>query len=117
MIEHWVDFTQKHRKTLLHGDFKPYHPEAFYPVLEAESVDERIITVYQAGMAVDVGTPDRDVYVINATGAEGLVVDLESKPRKVEYYDLYGNVVAGAKLTKGVQRAAVPTSGYIKLIY
>ena len=117
VIKHWVDFTQKHRKTLLHGDFKPYHPETFYPVLEAESVDERIITVYQAGMAVNVGMPDREVYVINATGAEGLVVDLESKPRKVEYYDLYGNVVAGAKLTKGVQRAAVPTSGYIKLIY
>ena len=117
VIKHWLDFTQKHRKTLLHGNFKPYYPEAFYPVLEAESAEERIITLYQEGMAIKAGAADREVYILNATGADGLVVDLEAKPRKVEYYDLYGNRVAGKKLSKGVQRAAVPTSGYIKLIY
>ena len=117
VIKHWLGFSQKHRKTLLHSDFKPYHPEAFYPVLEAESAGERIITAYQQGMVIDAGSADREVYIINATGVEGLVVDLQAKPRKTEYYDLYGNLVAGAKLSKGVQHAAVPTSGYIKLIY
>lgn len=117
VVKHWIAFTQEHRQTLLHSDFRPYHPEAYFPILEAESDSERIITAYQEGMVVKAGEPDREVYIINATGAESLVVELQGKPRKVEYYDVYGNKVAGAKLSKGVQRAAVPTSGYAKLSY
>ncbi len=117
VVKHWIAFTQEHRQTLLHSDFRPYHPEAYFPILEAESDSERIITAYQEGMAVNAGEPDREVYIINATGAESLVVELQGKPRKVEYYDVYGNKVASKKLSKGVQRAAVPTSGYAKLSY
>ena len=117
VMKHWIDFSQQHRQTLLHGEFRPYHPEAYYPILEAESNSERVITAYLEGVVVKAGAPDREVYILNATGAEGLVVDLEGKPRKAEYYDMYGNRVAGAKPSKGVQRLAVPTSGYVKLNY
>lgn len=117
MVKHWIDFSQKHRQTLLHGDFRPYHPENCFPVLEAESKKERIITVYQEGVMVDAGEPNRDIYIINATGVEKPVVELQKVPRRVEYYDTYGNVVAGDKLVKGLQRADIPVSGYIKLIY
>ena len=117
VIKHWIAFSQEHRSTLLHGEFRPYHPEAYYPVLEAESAEERIITAYQEGFVVKTGAPDKAVFVINATGAEGLVVELAGKPKKVEYYDLYGNRVAGEKVAKGVQRISVPISGYIKLNY
>ncbi len=117
VIGHWLDFTQKHREALLHGEFRPYHPEARYPVLEGESDAERIITVYQEGMAVNAGKPDREIYIVNATGAKSLVVELQGKPRKAEYYDVYGNKVAEEKLSKGVQRADIPISGYAKLSY
>ena len=117
MVKHWIDFSQKHRQTLLHSDFRPYHPENCFPILEAESKKERIITVYQEGVVVKAGTPDRDVYIINATGAEKPVVELQKAPRKVEYYDTYGNVVAGDKLVAGLQRADIPISGYVKLTY
>lgn len=117
VMKHWIEFSQKHRKTLLHSSFLPYHPEAYFPVLEAESDEERIITLYQEGMVVDAGAADREVYLLNATGAEGLVVELQDKPRKVEYFDMYGNGVAGNKLSKGVQHAAVPVSGYVKLTF
>ena len=117
MVKHWIDFSQKHRQTLLHGDFRPYNPEICFPVLEAESKEERIITVYQEGVMVDAGEPNRDIYIINATGVEKPVVELQKVPRRVEYYDTYGNVVAGDKLVKGLQRADIPVSGYIKLIY
>lgn len=117
MVKHWIDFSQKHRQTLLHGDFRPYNPENCFPVLEAESKKERIITVYQEGVMVDAGEPNRDIYIINATGVEKPVVELQKVPRRVEYYDTYGNVVAGDKLVKGLQRADIPVSGYIKLIY
>ncbi len=117
VMKHWIDFSQTHRKALLHGEFRPYHPEAKFPVLEGESDEERIIAVYQEGMAVNVGKPDREIYILNATGAESLIVELQAKPRKAEYYDMYGNKVADAKLAKGAQRLAIPVSGYAKLIY
>ena len=117
VMRHWIEFSQKHRKTLLHSSFRPYNPEARFPVLEAESAEERVITLYQEGVVVNVGATNREVYILNATGAEGLVVELQEKPRKVEYFDMYGNSVAGNKLAKGVQRAAVPVSGYVKLSY
>ena len=117
MVKHWIDFSQKHRQTLLHGDFRPYHPENCFPILEAESKKERIITVYQEGVVVTSGTPDRDIYIINATGAEMPVVELQSAPRKVEYFDTWGKEVKGAKLAEGLQRVAIPVSGYVKISY
>ncbi len=117
MVKHWIDFSQKHRQTLLHSDFRPYHPENCFPILEAESKKERIITVYQEGVVVTSGAPDRDIYIINATGEEKPVVELQKTPRKVEYFDTYGNVVKGAKLVAGLQRAEIPVSGYVKLTY
>ena len=117
VVKHWLEFSQKHRQTLLHGSFRPYHPEACFPILEAESKMERIISAYQEGMVVKAGAPDRETYIINATGAEKVVVELEKKPKKAEYYDTYGNLVAGAKLAKGLQSVNIPVSGYVKLIY
>ena len=117
MVKHWIDFSQAHRQTLLHGSFKPYHPEVCFPILEAESKEERIITAYQDGIVVKGGLADRDTYIINATGTETLVVELLGEPKRAEYYDTYGNKVAGEKLAKGLQRVKTPLSGYIKLIY
>ena len=117
MVKHWIDFSQKHRKTLLHSSFKPYNPEAGFPIVEAESNEERIIATYQEGMVVNGGKADRDIYIINATGAEKVAVELTEKPKKVEYYDTYGNKVAGAKLVKGLQNVNIPVSGYVKLCY
>ena len=117
VVKHWLDFSLKHRQTLLHGDFRPYNPEACFPILEAESKEERIVTAYQDSVVVKAGEPDRDTYIINATGAEKVVVELEGKPKKAEYYDTYGNLVAGAKLAKGLQSVNIPASGYVKLIY
>jgi hypothetical protein len=48
---------------------------------------------------------------------EKVVVELAGKPKKVEYYDTFGNRVAGAKLAKGLQNVNIPVSGYVKLSY
>ena len=117
MVKHWIAFSQQHRNTLLKSAFRPYHPEAGCPIIEAESNAERIISVYQEGMVVNAGEADRDTYIINASGAEKVAVELVGKPKKAEYYDTYGNLVAGAKLAKGLQNVTVPVSGYLKLIY
>lgn len=117
MVRHWIDFSQKHRQTLLLGDFRPYHPENGFPILEAESKSERIITLYQEGVVVEAGTPDRDIYIINATGAEHPVIELQRAPRRVECYDTFGKQTVCKKLAQGVQRVEIPVSGYMKLSY
>lgn len=117
VIRHWLDFSQKHRTTLLHGKFRPYHPEVCYPILEAESTDERIITAYQDGLVVKAGAPDKDIYIINASGEEGLVIDLQKKPRRCSAYNVFGEPVSIPVPRTGLSRVSVPKSGYVIIEY
>ena len=117
VINHWLNFSQQHRETLLHGTFKPYHPESCYPLLEAESAQERILTAYQDGIVVPAGKPDKDVYVVNATGCAGVVIDLQQKPRSMTAYNVFGEKVKLPVPNAGLARVAVPASGYVVLNY
>ena len=67
VVRHWLEFSQKHRDTLLRGDFRPHKPHAGYPVVEAESESERIVALYVSGTVVKSGTLDKTVYLVNAT--------------------------------------------------
>ena len=111
VIRHWLGFSQRHRKTLMRGDFRPHQPQAGFPIVEAESDEERIIAVYTAGTMVSAGSLDKDVYVINATGDGSLVVELPTAAA-VEYFDTFGRKVSSAKVGAGLQRLNVPASGY-----
>lgn len=113
MLRHWIDFIDAHRTTLLQSDFRGYHPEAGYPVIEAWSDAERIITVYQDGNVAEVPDVNIPVYLINATGKNALYVDFGNAPRSIEVYDVYGDKTGVVKGNKGVQRIDVPESGYL----
>lgn len=118
VIRHWIDFTQQHRNTLLHGSLKPYHPEACYPCVEAESTGERIIAVYQDDVVAKAGPGNKPVYFINASMADSMVIDVPSAPKRVQVVDVYGNVKSTAPAVHpGLNRIPVPLSGYIKLEY
>ena len=116
MIAHWLDFSQRHRETLLKGDFRPRHFEAFYPVIEAESAAERIVAVYNDSVFASCGKPDKPVLVINATGGNLLVVDLQAAPSAVEAFDTFGKAVGQPVLKAGLNSVAVPQSGYLKIV-
>ena len=73
MIEKWIRFSQEHRQTLLHGRFTPRHPELQYPVIEAESDEERIIGLYDDGRVLEI--PDaKKTIVMNASGKDAFVI-------------------------------------------
>lgn len=74
VVKKWMDFARKHRQTLLMSDFRPYHPELGYPVIEAESASERIIAVFQDNAIVDKGDRGKKVYILNACGSEKVYV-------------------------------------------
>ena len=84
---------------------------------EGESADERIIGVYVDTMAVDCGSADKTVYLINATGAVKLTLRLAETPSRVEAFDTFGASAPSVSLEKGVQDAAVPPSGYLKVSF
>lgn len=117
VITHWLDFSQKHRLTLLKSDFRPYHPEANYPVIEAESAAERIVAVYDDMNYVPVGAADKPVYMINATGTGSVVVELAAAPVSAEAYNVYGEKVDVAVPAAGVSRVQIPESGYMVMHY
>lgn len=117
VIRHWLEFSQTHRETLLRSEFRPYHPEACYPVIEAESDDELIVAVYDDMSVPEMKTSGKTTYVINATGTPSLVLDMAAAPRKVMAYDVYGRETAVPEIAGGVQRVTVPESGYIKIEY
>jgi alpha-galactosidase len=111
VVRHWLKFTQDHRDVLMRGDFRPHQPHAGFPVVEAENAAERVVAVYLAGTLAQSGELNKPVYLINATSAKSLVVELPCAA-KVEYFDTFGMNVGSARVSGGLQRLDVPVSGY-----
>lgn len=114
MLAHWIRFSQKYREALLKGKFKPHYPASDYPLLEGESLNERVFCVYQSNLTVDIGAPDRQVIVVNGAFTDSVVLDLPSVPLKAEAFDTFGNSVPLQSLKAGVNRVNLPKSGYLR---
>ena len=112
MIAHWSRFGAAHVDALQRGKFKAYHPELAYPLIEGESDVERIFGVYAAEMSVSTGPLDKPVYILNATDADSLVVEIPSKAT-ITPYDTYGANGMGIPYEAGCHRVPVPPSGYL----
>lgn len=117
VIRHWLEFSKAHRDALLKGYFRPYHPEAGYPLIEAGNSDERIIAVYLDGYTVPVPSSGPPVsYVINASGDDSLVLDLDFSPTRAHVYDIYGNHIKSCRLKSGLSRITVPSGGHVRIL-
>lgn len=115
MLTHWINFINQHASTLLKSDFRPYNPEIGFPVIEAESNDERIIGVYQDNAVAKVSGDRKPTYIINSDAGENLYLDLEYTPESTTIFNVYGNKVGQAQLSAGLNKITVPQSGYILL--
>jgi len=111
MLAHWIGFAEAHRETLLKGRFRPHGFGLNYPVIEAESAKERIVAVYDGESVARCGRSDRDIYVINATAGDSLVIDSEDEG-EAEIYDTFGDAKGKARLNRGIQRVEIPHGGY-----
>ena len=112
MIAHWSRFGAAHVDALQRGKFKAYHPELAYPLIEGESDVERIFGVYAAEMSVSTGPLDKPVYILNATDADSLVIEIPAKAT-ITPYDTYGANGMGIPYEAGCHRVPVPPSGYL----
>ena len=114
VIRHWLAFSQEHRDALLKGRFTPHHAENGYTWIEGESASERIVAAYANDVCVSAGTADRPVYLVNATGGTGMLVDFAA-PGHVEFFDVFGNSSGETKVSAGVTRLPIPSSGYARV--
>lgn len=73
-MEKYIRFAREHRETLLRSSFRPLHPELNCPVIEAESKDEHIVAVFQDNAVIDVDPDEKRTYVLNACGADEVVM-------------------------------------------
>ena len=114
MMRHWIAWTTEHRDALLRGDFRPRSPELGYPMLEGASASERVLAVYEPGLCAAVPA-DREAWIVNATDTPSLLLNLAVAPVSAEAFDVFGDPVAVAAPVRGLQRAAVPPSGLLRL--
>lgn len=116
MLRFWLDFWSRHRETLMHGTLRPLHPMLNYPIVIADGADEQIVAVYNPGMTVPVDCiPGRRCLVVNASGAEELVLDLASRPVSAEVFDTTGRAGEAGVPESGLARVRVPLSGVLSL--
>ena len=69
-----IAFSQAHRRTLLGGTFVAHHPELGYPVVEAESAEERIVAVYAPDMVVHLPADGKRTFIVNGSFAPAVPV-------------------------------------------
>ena len=116
MIRHWIDFSQRHRHALLHGDFTPRHPELLYPVVESGDADERIVGVYGEDILVRTAEDSRPTYLLNATGADTLPVEFAAAADVVAC-DTFGAEAGRLQIdAPGIRRIPCPRAGYLKIV-
>ena len=115
VIRHWLRFSQDHRAALLKGGFRPHHAENGYTWIESWSDTERILATYAGNQVLPVPADGKTVYAVNATLEDSLVLDLAEAPATAEAFDTFGRSVGSRSLAKGLNRVAVPPSGYLRL--
>ena len=95
MVEFWLSFWTRNRGLLLDGDLKPWHPEAWFPLVEVSNEREQLAAVY-ANTVVELGDPLKEkLTVVNGTLEGRVILDLaeDAGPCKVQILDCQGQVV------------------------
>ncbi|MGN0832216.1 MAG: DUF4886 domain-containing protein [Kiritimatiellia bacterium] len=113
LLAHWIRFSQEHRDALLRGAFRPHHAGQGFPVIEGENGLERIVAVYAANVPAPC-VADRDVYLVNATGTGAILIEADAAAT-ASLFDVFGEPAGTARIAKGLQRLAVPESGYARV--
>jgi alpha-galactosidase len=119
MLRFWLDFWMEHRHTLLDGKLRPVSPELQYPVVTAESTNEKITVAFSSiilDSAVIGKLPDR-LILINATGGDRLILDLpeaEKSDWQLTIKSCNGHTIARQNVqftAAGLLSVPIPQSG------
>jgi alpha-galactosidase len=116
MVEFWLSFWTQNKGLLLDGDLKPWHPEAWYPLVEVSNEREQLVAVYAAGTVAELNDPLKErLTVVNGSLADRVILDLAhaAGPGKMQILDCQGQVVAeeDQNLAAGLVLLKIPPAG------
>ena len=73
------------------------------------------MAVYGSGTVAELGAADRDIYLLNATTDEDVVVDFGGENAQAEIFDTFGASAGKVQLMRGVQRVKMQKCGYLRI--
>ena len=117
MLSFWLNWLVEQREVLLQGRFMPYHPELNYPVISAVNGQKKVTAIYQANLVIDATRKSKELWIINASAENSVVLDISESPRETALWDTMGNPQKSPTLTKGLNKVTIPCSGLMKIVW
>lgn len=116
LLENFIGYWTKNREVLLHGSFRPLHPELNYPFISSESEGKRIAVQYAPMPYTDDGK-DCDLFV--CTGEGGLLLENPTgNAFSVSLRDCVGTVTEEVTVQPGsIVRLNVPPYGMARILH
>lgn len=111
VVRRWLGFSQAHREALLKGAFRPHHPEYGYTWVEGESDSETVTAIYEGGV-VAYCSAGKPLFLVNATGSDGLLAELPIRPVRFRVFDVLGRECPVSIPDKGLVRLPIPSGGH-----
>jgi alpha-galactosidase len=118
LLRFWLSFWLEHRNVLLDGRLRPLQPQAGYALVVADDREELVAAAYATELVALPHIPAR-AYLINATGASRLVLELKRPwSGTLRSRDCCGRLLCdeAAELPSGVTSLAVARSGLLELL-
>jgi len=121
MITFWIDYWNKNRDVLIHGEFKPQAPDALYPVITSSTNAKSITALYQdVYIKNDFDTPPKAIDIVNARRKTDVLL-FNGKDYgfyKYRIFDSVGRQTGEGKLRlkKGAIAVAIPPAGLLQLL-
>jgi len=114
LLKHYLDYWTENRDILLHGTFKPLHPELNYTSVTAES-EKKCITALYADLPYAWDGRDSDVLLNGDT--DGLILENTADcDAEAVWYDCFGNKLGSMRVKAGtIVRISVPQTGMVTL--
>lgn len=114
LLKNYLDYWTENRDVLLHGTFRPLHPELNYTSVTAES-EQKSITVLYADLPYTWDGRDSDVFLNGDT--DGLILEnAADHDGEAVWYDCFGNKLGSMTVKSGmIVRIPVPQTGMVAL--
>jgi alpha-galactosidase len=117
MIHFMLSFWRDQRDVLLDGTLIPYHPEAFYPQVQAITERKFLAAAYTDCLIKLPGRQPAELILVNGTPEDRLVLDLDGDAGQwiKQVRDCRGRLVVmePVHLARGLNAIPVPPSGVV----
>lgn len=115
MLSFWLGWLREHAGTLVTSPIEPSRPELAYPQVRARGAGETVVASY-ADLPIRLTVQDGPkVWLVNATGGDGLLLELAGIEARLDTFDHTGRLTSTSSLATGMHRIAVPRSGLVEL--